>query len=159
MLTQAQIEFTWEKLIAAETRVLYFGDLAAHYNRIKQAITGVSFFLSSGAAATLIGGSPKWVPEVLATIVAVATAYSIAVGIDRKITTAIKLHCGWHAIAADCNRLWNHTYEEDAEQLFDDIVNRERDLSEIATVGAPNDQRRMDKWQQQVFRQYHLINP
>jgi len=125
MLTQAQIEFTWEKLIAAETRVLYFGDLAAHYNGVKQVITGVSFFLASGAAATIIGGAPKWVPTTLATIVALATAYSIAVGLDRKITTAVKLHCGWHAVAADCNRLWNHTYEEDAEQSFDDIVKRE----------------------------------
>ena len=54
MLTDDQIKRVWENMLAAEARSLYFGDLAARYTRRKRVITGASFFLSSGAAATLV---------------------------------------------------------------------------------------------------------
>lgn len=156
MLTENQSNKVWEKLIAAETRSLYFGDLTALYTLQKQWITGISFCLASGAAATLAGGLPHLVSEILASIVAILAAYSISVGLDRKATTMARLHCGWSEIASACDRLWDHTYEESAESAFEDITRKERELSEIATTEAPNDQGRMAKWQEQVFRQYHL---
>jgi hypothetical protein len=65
-------------MLAAEARALYFADLASSYTRRKQLITGVSFFLSSGAAATLLGKVPSWIPLILPTAVALTNAYSMA---------------------------------------------------------------------------------
>jgi len=48
MLSEAQIKRVWDNMLAAETRALYFGDLASRYTRQKQWIAGISFFLSSG---------------------------------------------------------------------------------------------------------------
>lgn len=70
MLNEAQITRVWEGMLAAETRSLYFGDLISRYTRQKQWITGTSFFLASGAAATIISKSPAWIPLILALIVA-----------------------------------------------------------------------------------------
>ena len=102
-------------MLAAETRSLYFGDLATRYTQRKQWITGLSFFLSSGAAASLIAKAPGWVPLLLAAVVAAITAYSMAVNLDKSIGTMVKLHCSWNQIASDYDRLWNHSYDEDAE--------------------------------------------
>src|SRR5579862_4570910 len=114
-LTQDQISRVWENMLAAETRSLYFADLTTQYTRQKQWITGSSFFLSSGAAATLISKSPAWLPLGLAVATALVNAYAMAVNLDGRIATMAKLHSAWNQIAADYDRLWNHTYDEDAE--------------------------------------------
>ena len=67
----------WEMKYEAEIRSLYFGELAARYSRHKQIITGVSFFFSSAAAASLIGKLDPTIPIVLSVIVAVLSACSI----------------------------------------------------------------------------------
>ena len=36
MLLEEQVQNVWERLIAAETRTYYFGDLAGSYTRQKQ---------------------------------------------------------------------------------------------------------------------------
>jgi hypothetical protein len=92
VLNEFQRVRAWEGLLSAETRSLYFADLASRYTREKQWITGVSFFFSSGAAATIIAKAPAWVPVLLALTVAAATAYSIGVNLDRRISTMAKLH-------------------------------------------------------------------
>ncbi len=109
MLTDSQIADVWKGQIEAEVRSLYFGDLASDYARRKQWITGLSFFLSSGAAATLIAKLPVWFPIALSTIVALITAYAVAVNLDSKIRTMAKLHYAWNQIGNDYRRLWNHT--------------------------------------------------
>ena len=156
MLTESQIDQVWERKLGAEVRSLYFADFASRYSRRKQAITFVTFFLSSGAAATLIGKAPSWVPIVLSVTVAILTAYSVALGLERLVRTMAKLHYSWNQIATDYDRLWNHTYEDQAESQFEELLRRERDLSELATTEAPNNQKIMGEWQDHVFRQYHL---
>jgi hypothetical protein len=156
MLTESQIEDVWEGQIAAETRALYFGDLASVYSTRKQWITGLSFFLSSGAAATLIGKLPVWFPIVLSVAVAVITAYAVAVGLDSKIRTMAKLHYAWTQTGNDYSRLWNHAYEEEAEDDFRALQRRELELSELATTDAPNDRKRLSRWQDEVFRLHRL---
>lgn len=156
MLTEFQRTQVWENMLAAETRSLYFGDLASRYTARKQWITGLSFFLSSGAAATLIAQAPGWVPIVLSLAVAIMTAYSIAVGLDRKIAVMAKLHSAWDRISQEYNQLWNHTNDADAEQRLIQIVERSREPSELATTDAPNDQKLLGKWQDHVFALYHL---
>ncbi|MHB8410350.1 MAG: hypothetical protein ACYDDI_00210 [Candidatus Acidiferrales bacterium] len=151
MLNDLQIKRVWENMLAAEALSLYFGDLASRYTMRKQWITGVSFFLSSGAAATIIAKAPSWVPLTLALIVAAVTAYSMAVNLDGKIGTMVKLHSTWNRIKIDYEQLWNHAYAEDAEDRLDGIIQLEEEPSELATTDAPNDQKLLKKWQDRVF--------
>jgi hypothetical protein len=156
VLNEFQTKLVWENMLAAETRSFYFGDLAARYNRQKQWITGLSFFFSSGAAASIIGKSPQWLPTILALAVAAATAYSIALNLDGKVRTMSKLHSSWSAIGTDYNRLWNHTYADEAEEDLYDLIEKAKESSELATTSAPNDQKLLEKWQEHVFSMYHL---
>src|ERR1700691_1599030 len=156
MLNDFQIRRVWEDMLAAETRSLYFGDLASRYARTKQWITGLSFFLSSGAAATVVGKSPEWVPVVLAIAVAVMNAYALAVNLDGKIAMMVKLHGLWHQIGAEYNRLWNHVYDDNAEEQLEKITDSDKEASELATTNAPNDEKLLSKWQDRVFALYHL---
>lgn len=55
-----------------------------------------------------------------------------------------KLHYSWSQLSADYARLWNELSEDDALKKFHDLIYRERDLSELATTDAPNDQIRWD---------------
>ncbi len=156
MLNEFQRTKVWENLLAAEARSLYFGDLASRYTRWKQGITGGSFFLSSGAAATLIGKSPLWIPIVLSLAVAAATAYSIAVNLDGKISTMAKLRSSWNHIAQEYSKLWSHTVDQGAEDQLDAIIEMEREPSELATTDAPYNQKLLGDWQDRVFALYHL---
>jgi len=143
-------------MLSAETRSLYFGDLTVRYTRQKQWITGVSFFLSSGAAAAVIGKLPSIVPAALSVIVAIATAYSMAVNLDGRVKTMAKLHSLWNEIASDYDTLWNHAYNEDSEAQFSDIIGREREASELSTTDAPNDQKLLAKWEDRVLELHAL---
>jgi len=156
MLTEDQINDVWEGQISAEVRALYFGDLASVYSTRKQWITGISFFLSSGAAATLIARMPVWLPIVCSTTVAVITAYAVAVNLDSKIRTMAKLHYAWTQIGNDYKRLWNDVYREDAGLQLQDLQRRELEFSELATTDAPNDPKRLSRWQDQVFKLHRL---
>jgi hypothetical protein len=156
MLNDFQTNLVWENMLAAETRSLYFGDLATRYTRRKQWITGGSFFLSSGAAASVIVKSPEIVPIILALAVALATAYAMAINLDGRIGTMAKLHASWNSIAADYSRLWSHAYADDSEKELEEIVKRARESSELATTDAPNDPKLMDKWESYVFAMHHL---
>ncbi|MDP9038956.1 MAG: hypothetical protein M3O02_06745 [Acidobacteriota bacterium] len=152
MLTEDQINDVWEGQVSAEVRSLYFGDLATLYSQRKQWITGLSFFLSSGAAATVVAKMPPAIPVVLSLVVALLTAYSIAVGLDTKVRTMAKLHFAWNQIGNDYKRLWNHTYGDEAEAELDDLRRRECEYSELATTEAPNDKARMSRWTDEVYR-------
>jgi len=156
MLTEDQINRVWENMLAAEARSLYFRDLTTRYTRRKQWITGLSFFLSSGAAATVIAKTASWVPVLLALGSAAITAYAMAVNLDGLIGTMAKLHSSWNEIAADYDRLWNHAFDEDAEAQLDEIIGRERTSSELATTDAPNDQKLLGQWQERVFTLHRL---
>jgi len=69
-----------------------------------------------------------------------------------------RLHHSWSQIAADYNRLWNHTYTDQAESELEELFTREQDLSELACTEAPNNQQLLRKWQDHVFAQHHLPN-
>jgi hypothetical protein len=156
VLTQDQINRVWENMLAAETRSLYFGDLTNRYTRRKQWIIGLSFFFSSGAAATVIAKAPDIVPATLALATAAITAYSMAINLDGRIGTLAKLHSLWNQIAEDFDRLWNHAYDEDAEDQLKELFRREREASELATTDAPNNQKLLAEWQQRVFASHRL---
>ncbi|MDQ2901218.1 MAG: hypothetical protein M3Y07_15680 [Acidobacteriota bacterium] len=119
---------------------------------------GSVFFLSSGAAATIIAKAPSWIPLVLALVVAGAKAYLMALNLDSRISTMAKLHAAWTRIANEYSRLWNHTYDDNAENHFSDIIQMENEPSELAIAGARNDQELLGKWRERVFALYHLTN-
>src|ERR1700674_1212121 len=101
MLTESEANRVWERMVESEVRSLYFADMASRYTARKQVIIGSSFFLSSGAFASLVGRLPVWLPIVCSLLVAVLTAYSIAVGLERRIAILTKLHCRWNSLFAD----------------------------------------------------------
>ena len=158
MLNDFQKQKAWDYMLQAETRALYFGDLASRYTTRKQWITGSTFFLSSGAAATLIGKSPTWVPLLLAVVTALLTAYAMAVNLDGKINTMAKLHSSWNLIKNEYSRLWARTYADDAEATLDRIAVMEVEPSELATTDAPNNQKLLGVWQGRVFTQHGVGN-
>jgi hypothetical protein len=155
-MTQDRINNVWERMISAEVRSLYFADLTATYSRRKQWIAGLSFFLSSAAAAALVAKAPTWAPLIMATVVAVLSSYSISGGLERKVQTLAKLHYSWHRLATDYDRLWNNLYDDEAAIELARLVNSERDLSQLAATEAPYDPPRMEKWEDHVFQQHGL---
>jgi hypothetical protein len=156
LLTADQIDAVWEGQLSSEIRSLYFSDLANLYSARKQWITGLTFFLSSGAVVTLFSHLPVVLPIAFSLTIALMTAYSVAVNLDAKIRTMAKLHYGWSQVANDFRRLWNHTYAEDAELELRDLEKRTLELSELATTEAPNDPKRMSHWQDRVVQLYRL---
>lgn len=150
-LTEAQVNKVWGDMLGAEARSYYFGELASRFTTQKQWITGISFFLASGAAATIIGKAPNFVPIVLSVLGAAMSAYSMAMNLDAKIGTMSKLFIAWHRITAEYERLWNHADAEDAEDQLAKIIQLEEDPSELATTAAPNDEKLLEKWQRRVF--------
>ena len=145
MLTENEAGRVWQRMFEAEVRSLYFADLAARYSRRKRIMTGVIFFLSSGAAATILAALPKQIPIVLSLIVAILTAYSIAVNLDTRIKTFLKLHYEGNRLESEYERLWNHWRDADAEGILADLVKRGRDASEIATEFT-FDEEQIGKW-------------
>lgn len=156
-LSENQITSVWERQISAEVRSLYFGELASKYARKKQVITILMFFLYSGAAATLIAKLPPWVPITLSILVSILTAYTITVNLDVTIRTMAKFHSSWSELALEYESLWSNIHAEDAEVIFEVLARRERDLFELATTDAPNDQHRLGYWQEVVFKQHNLL--
>jgi hypothetical protein len=157
MLSEFRVKQVWDGMLAAETRALYFAGLASDYTLRKQLITGVSFVFASGAVVTLLTKTPSQFASILASLlVAVLNGYSIAVGLDRKISTLIKLHSTWQQIANDYSHLWNHLDDPDAESHLEEIIEREREPSEIAATEAPYKPRLLEKWQAHVFASYDL---
>lgn len=156
VLTEDQITSVWERQISAEVRALYFVDLATRYTIQKQWISGASFFLASGAAATLLARAPTWVPILLACITALLSAYSVARGLDGATRTMSKFQFSWSELASSYEALWNNVYADEAGARLELLIARERDLSSQASTEAPNDQKRLSYWQTQVFQQHHL---
>ncbi len=155
--TQEQIDDLWDRRISSEVRALYFADLTSVLCRQKQWIAGISFFLSLGAAATLLGGyTNDAVAIACSLIVAGLNAYLFAFNLDSKIQSLSKLHAGWNQLADEYADLWNHTYAADARGHFESLIRQERELSAIAATDAPNDQKRMGRWQQHVFQLHRL---
>jgi hypothetical protein len=147
-LNEAQTSRVWQLMVEAEVRSYYFGDLASRFTRQKQIITGLSFFLSSGAAAT-IAARLYWAPLISASIAAGLTAYSIAAGLDRRAGEMAQLHHDWAMLSSDYERLWHHWYEEDADSRLAEIQRRDGEVSRKSTE-APYDRSLLDKWQDRV---------
>ena len=154
-LNDDQIATAWERLISAETYALYFGSLASRYSLQQRCVTFISFFFSSAAAVTVSKFS-MWLPISFSLIVAFATAYSVAIGLENKTRTMAKLHESWLALGQEYTELWNRTWSDEAETVLHALMRREQDLSTLATTEAPNNKRIMAESEEQIFRMHHL---
>lgn len=150
MLTQNETDRVWGKMVEAEVRSLYFGELASRYSKRKQILAGLTFFLSS-AGAVIASKVAFWLPALMSASIAVMTAYTIATGLDRRVLTMAKLHGQWNQIASDYGHLWEHWYEDRAEEKLADLIRRSREASEVGTTDAPYDEQLMEKWQERVY--------
>lgn len=155
-LTEEQANRVWEDALAAEIRSLYFAELDARFTRHNQVITGISFFLASGAAATIETKLPSWVPVLLAAVMAIMMAYSIAVGLDRKSAAMAKLHYIWSQLETGYRHLWNHWYEDNADDVLRDLQVRDREASQLAITEAPYNEKLILKWESFVYKQQGL---
>lgn len=153
MLNENEVGRVWQKMLEAEVRSMYFADLASKYIKRKQIITGVSFFLASAAAATIMAAWSKWFPVGSASLVAILMAYSIAVNLDGRISTLSKLHYEWNRLDSEYERLWNHWNESDAESVLHKLIERAREVSETGTE-MPYDKKRLDRWAQLVYSRF-----
>jgi hypothetical protein len=142
----------WDRMIEAEVRSMYFAALASRYTLEKQCITFGSFFLASGAAVTIYGKSPSWVPLVFTTITALASAYSVAFGLDRRARTMANLQQEWSVLQYGYERLYRHLDDHNAEEVFDQLVERARKASD--STEAPYDEALIDKWTDRVYARY-----
>ena len=107
----------------------------------------------------LIAKLPGYVPLVLAVIVAVATAYSLAVNLDRGIGSMTKLHCQWNQLSADYEHLWNHWQDDDSERsLLSELSRRAAEASEAA-IEMPYNPDDLDKWQKVVYARVAATAP
>jgi hypothetical protein len=149
-LTLHQTNHVWEEKVQAEVRSLYFAELASSFTWRKQLISGATFFFSSGAAATVIAKLPLWVPTVLAVCSAIAAAYSMAIELDKRITTLAELHCQWNQLSMDYDSLWNRWYEDNAEEILQLLSRRANEASGLG-VKMPFNEKIVDKWMERVY--------
>ena len=150
VLTESERKTVWDKMIQSEVRSYYFASLASRYARQKQLLTGISFFLSSGAAATLVGKLPNYIAISLSIVAALIAAYSIAVSLDKRVIALSRLHTQWSQLCADYEHLWNHLDEEDAAQIYQELLERGRTASENG-LDLPYDEKALNKWTNFVF--------
>ena len=148
-----EVNRVWERMVEAETRSMYFADLASRYTKRKQFLNATVFFLTSGAAATIYAKQADWVPILASSAAAIITAYQVAFNLDKLIASLVKLHLLWNELHCDSERLWQHCYEEDAERVRDDIQRRSRQASELGTE-MPYNRKLLRKWEDQVNAQY-----
>lgn len=154
MLNEADRGRVWEYKYEAEVRSYYFADLASRYTKKKQRVVGLSFVLSSAAAASLWAELPWYVAAFMALVVASLNGYSIAVGLDKAALTTSRLHASWNKLASDYELLLSHSYEDDAESIMEAARARGRDISEQGSTDAPYNRKLMDKWQDVVHSRY-----
>lgn len=153
MLTEFEAGRAWQEMFEAEVRSMYYAELSSRYIRLRQLLTGVSLFLSSGAAATILSKSPTWVPLTLSIVTAAITAYLIASGIERTVATTGKLHASWNRLAKDYENIWHHWKDDDAKELYRQLQSRAAEASQLATE-APYREELLVKWQARISEKY-----
>jgi hypothetical protein len=149
MLGEEQARGVWDRLIDAETRTYYFGDLAGSYARQKQIVTFLSLFLSLGAVVTVLSKAPAWITAMMSIVVALAAAYALAFNLDQKTRIMAELNHSWAEVASDYEHIWEDPYTAESEALYSQLEEKVRDL--LAMTEAPNDQKRMAKWKNRVL--------
>jgi len=153
MLTGAQRNEVWERLLAAEMRSNYYADLCSRYLIWQRWITFATLLCSSGAAATILSNSlpPKfnWMRPTLALITAALSLFSFVSQYRETSTDCAELHSAWNHLATDYEMLWNAMDAENANDQLKLLITRGEEASKR---GAKIRYRKklMEKWQAHV---------
>ena len=154
-LTDQEAGDVWTRAQEAHVRSLYFGELAARRTRLKQLMNAATFFLSSGAAVSILSNLPPGWAAAMAAIVAATTACSVAFNLEKTAAAMADLHSSWNYLANDYDRLWHQSRDEAAGETFDRLIARGAELSKKAIAEAPqHDVPLMGKWAQRVYSQH-----
>ena len=145
-MLESEANVIWREMFEAEVRAMYFGDLASAYTKRRQIISGISLFLSSGAAATIAARLDIWIPLTMSAVTAGLTAYSISANLERSIGTTAKLHTIWNQLAMEYERLWYHWQDSDSEETFRQLQERAAEASQMGTE-VPYREALVEKWQ------------
>ena len=130
--------------------------LAAKYTRRKQLLAAVVLFFSSGAAVSAGLKLPSVFAITLSVIIAGISAYTISFGLDKVTATFTKLHISWNELNAAYFELWNHWYEENAEETLNELLKRGREASELATE-VPYNEALSNTWSDRIYAQYPTL--
>lgn len=153
-LTENQGNRVWECMAESEARSMYFGALSARFIKRKQLISGTLLFLASGAAATIGASTRPVIPLIFSIVAAILSAYSIAVGLDRRVVSTVKLHCDWAQIATDYERLWNNWQSVDADNVLTQIQARDLAASAAGLDLGQQDEKLIEKWSDRAYERY-----
>lgn len=151
VLTPDQTLTVWNKMHEARVRSYYFADLTSRYAKRKRRITGLSFVLSSGAVATVVGELEPWIPTAMGLVVAFMTGYAVAVNLDQRVSLLAKLHMSWEHLSNEYERLRQHPNEPAAERTLEQLLRRAGELSGEASTEAPYEQKLVEKWEEFVY--------
>lgn len=159
MLTELQRDRVWEAWFESDVRSYYFAALAARFHRRQQIITWTSLVLSSGALVTIISKLPTdsaWVGPALAFVAAALSVYSLIAQNQTKQTDAAALHKGWNKLATEFRRLWDHMYDDDAEEQLERLDAQAAELSADGLT-LPYDEADMKKWGEFVRQRFMAL--
>ena len=146
----------WERLIGAETRAQYFGNLVQRLRVRQRWLTVGSLILASGAAITLLTSAfPAygWAKGLLALASAALSAISLVSSNEKNAIEAADLSYRWQTLANAYQRLWSNMYEEDAPESLLQLCEEEAKVSKSSTA-LPNDVKLMTQAEDNITMHY-----
>lgn len=153
MLSEEQVNSAWKRMVGAEVRSMYFAELTINYTKRKQILNALVLFLTSGAAVSVGARGPGWLTLVFSIIAAAISAYTIGFSLDRVVSTLTRLHLVWNELQSRYEHLWSGWGDNEAELVFEDLLRRSREASELGTE-APFDEELLKKWEDRIYDQY-----
>jgi hypothetical protein len=122
----------------------------------QKVLTLMTLLFSSGAAVTFIADwLPQWVKPVLMLLTAAISLYLLLQQNQKRVTECADLHFRWSRLANEYKALWDDMYSPDALGRLRALEEEEAELSK-SSMGIPNNERAMLKWQDYVTSQHRL---
>ncbi len=113
----------------------YYGHVAAKLDRREKRLSGLIFFLSSGAAVSFLANVDVWLPAVLALLVAGLSAWSWNSKYSQRSFYSSGLRKKFADLTAETKLLWGHLTQledDDIESQWQALDRRATEISEQA---------------------------
>lgn len=140
----------------AEVRANYFAELSSKCYQNQRLLTGMTFFVSSGAVATfafkVVAESAPWLLPCLSLAAAALSAYNYATQTQKTAIEAADLHSKWSKLASEFERLWDDMYSVDALERLVSLEEKAGEYSKSA-MALPHFPKRMAFWENHVQQQ------
>ena len=156
VLSELQQDELWKNWLSAEIRADYFAEMSTWYARWHSWLIWSTLFFSAGTVAAIIGNLPAnygWlIKPTLALVTTALSLLSVVKQPQKRSAECADLHFKWNLLAAEYQLLWNHTYSDDAELEFANLVRKEAEISK-ASLAIPNRVKVVEKWERHVVEQ------